>query len=85
MTTTDVPVIIEAALNGVTSRQHNAHVPATAEEQAKDALACVDAGATVIHTHAPDIVVPPEAAAVSEGARGAGELLQPTSVQTARA
>jgi uncharacterized protein (DUF849 family) len=43
MTTTDVPVIIEAALNGVTSRQHNANVPATAEEQAKDALACVDA------------------------------------------
>jgi uncharacterized protein (DUF849 family) len=43
MTTTDVPVIIEAALNGVTGRQHNANVPATAEEQAKDALACVDA------------------------------------------
>jgi 3-keto-5-aminohexanoate cleavage enzyme len=63
MTTTDVPVIIEAALNGVTSRQRNASVPATAEEQAKDALACVDAGATVIHTHAPDIAVPPEAAA----------------------
>jgi uncharacterized protein (DUF849 family) len=63
MTTTDVPVIIEAALNGVTSRQRNANVPATAEEQAKDALACVDAGATVIHTHAPNIVVPPEAAA----------------------
>jgi 3-keto-5-aminohexanoate cleavage enzyme len=63
MTTTDAPVIIEAALNGVTSRQRNANVPASAEEQAKDALACVDAGATVIHTHAPNIVVPPEAAA----------------------
>ncbi len=63
MNTTDVPVIIEAALNGVTSRRRNANVPATAEEQAEDALACVDAGATVIHTHAPDIVVPPEAAA----------------------
>ncbi len=63
MTTTDAPVIIEAALNGVTSRERNPHVPATAEEQAKDALACVDAGATVIHTHAPDIVVAAAAAA----------------------
>jgi uncharacterized protein (DUF849 family) len=63
MTTTDVPVIIEAALNGVTSRQRNPNVPATAEEQAKDALACVDAGATVIHTHAPNIAVPAAAAA----------------------
>jgi uncharacterized protein (DUF849 family) len=56
------PVIIEAALNGVTSRDRNPVVPATAEEQAKDALACVDAGATVIHTHAPNIAVPPEEA-----------------------
>jgi uncharacterized protein (DUF849 family) len=63
MTQTDVPVIIEAALNGVTSRARNANVPATAEEQAKDALECVAAGATVIHTHAPNIVVPPEEAA----------------------
>jgi hypothetical protein len=57
------PVIIEAALNGVTSRTRNPDVPATAEEQAKDALACVDAGATVIHTHAPNIAVPPDEAA----------------------
>jgi len=57
------PVIIEAALNGVTSRARNPNVPATAEEQAKDALACVDAGATVIHTHAPNIAVPPNDAA----------------------
>jgi 3-keto-5-aminohexanoate cleavage enzyme len=63
MTQTDAPVIIEAALNGVTSRDRNANVPATAEEQAKDALACVDAGATVIHTHAPNIVVAPAEAA----------------------
>ena len=39
------------------------NVPATAEEQAKDALACVDAGATVIHTHAPNIVGAAEEAA----------------------
>jgi len=59
----DAPVIIEAALNGVTTRARNANVPATAAEQAHDALACVDAGATVIHTHAPNIVVPPDEAA----------------------
>jgi 3-keto-5-aminohexanoate cleavage enzyme len=63
MSQNDAPVIIEAALNGVTTRAHNANVPATAEEQAKDALECVDAGATVIHTHAPNIVVPPADAA----------------------
>jgi uncharacterized protein (DUF849 family) len=56
------PVIIEAALNGVTIRARNPNVPATAEEQAKDALACVDAGATVIHTHAPNIAAPPDEA-----------------------
>jgi len=63
VTQNDGLVIIEAALNGVTTRAHNPNVPATAEEQAKDALACVDAGATVIHTHAPNIAVPSEAAA----------------------
>ncbi|HEY5171524.1 MAG TPA: 3-keto-5-aminohexanoate cleavage protein, partial [Acidimicrobiia bacterium] len=63
MNENDAPVIIEAALNGVTSRARNPNVPATAEEQAKDALACFDAGATVIHTHAPDIALPPDAAA----------------------
>ena len=57
------PVIIEAAMNGVTGSRRNAHVPITPEEQAKDALACVDAGATVIHTHAPNIAVPPDEAA----------------------
>ncbi len=54
------PVIIEAALNGVTTRAHNPNAPATAEDQSVDALACVDAGATVIHTHAPNIAAPPE-------------------------
>jgi len=57
------PVIIEAALNGVTSRSRNPNVPATPDELAKDALACVDAGATVIHVHAPHLAAPPEEAA----------------------
>ena len=57
------PVIIEVALNGVTSRRRNPNVPATVEEHAKDALACIDAGATIIHTHAPNLVVGAEEAA----------------------
>jgi 3-keto-5-aminohexanoate cleavage enzyme len=51
------PVILEVALNGVTTRRRNPNVPATVEEHTKDALACVDAGATIIHTHAPNLVV----------------------------
>ena len=48
-------MIIEAALNGVTSKARNPLVPITPEEHAKDALACIDAGATVIHTHTADM------------------------------
>ena len=57
------PVIIEAALNGVTSPKRNPNVPATAEAHAEDGVACLDAGATVIHTHAPNMAVGPEEAA----------------------
>lgn len=46
-----VPLIIEAALNGGTSKRRNPNTPKTPEEIAADALACLDAGATVIHTH----------------------------------
>jgi 3-keto-5-aminohexanoate cleavage enzyme len=62
------PVIIEAAMNGVTSKARNSHAPITPEEQAKDALACVDAGATVLHTHCANLAVPPEDAAVQYNA-----------------
>src|SRR5262249_8217374 len=62
------PVIIEGALNGVTSRARNPEVPITPAEQAKDALACVDAGATVIHTHAANIAAPPDEAATQYAA-----------------
>src|SRR4029079_4803417 len=46
------PVIIEAALNGITSRGRNPEVPIAPDELANAAIACVDAGATVVHTHA---------------------------------
>jgi 3-keto-5-aminohexanoate cleavage enzyme len=45
------PVIIEAAINGVTSKARNPHVPCTPDEIAADALACLEAGAAVVHNH----------------------------------
>lgn len=56
----DAPVIIEAALNGVTSRARNPLVPVTPDELARDAIACIDAGATVVHTHAHNLGAPVE-------------------------
>jgi 3-keto-5-aminohexanoate cleavage enzyme len=48
------PVIIEAALNGGTPKTANPHVPTSTDELVRDGLACLEAGASVIHTHAPD-------------------------------
>ena len=48
------PVIIEAALNGGTLKAANPHVPASTDELVRDGLACLEAGASVLHTHAPD-------------------------------
>jgi 3-keto-5-aminohexanoate cleavage enzyme len=46
-----LPVIIEAAINGQTSKATNPHVPKEPDEIAADALACLAAGAAVIHNH----------------------------------
>jgi uncharacterized protein (DUF849 family) len=46
------PVIIEAAINGMTAPARNWHVPQTAEQIAAEALRCIDAGASIVHTHA---------------------------------
>ncbi len=47
----DVPVILEVALNGATRRQRNPNVPVTPDELARDALACLRAGAQIVHQH----------------------------------
>lgn len=44
-------VIIEAAINGITPKRVNPNVPRTSEEIAADALACLAAGAAVVHNH----------------------------------
>ena len=45
------PVIIEAAINGVTSKKHNPNTPKEPAEIADDALRCFAAGAAVVHNH----------------------------------
>lgn len=45
------PVIIECAINGATSKRVNPHVPVEPAEIARDALACFEAGAAIVHNH----------------------------------
>jgi uncharacterized protein (DUF849 family) len=47
----DDPVIIEAAINGITPKRVNPHVPRASDEIAADALACLEAGAAIVHNH----------------------------------
>jgi uncharacterized protein (DUF849 family) len=54
----DTPVVIEAAINGVTDKRRNPHVPVSPEEIAADAIACLDAGATIIHNHVDNQTAP---------------------------
>jgi uncharacterized protein (DUF849 family) len=61
------PVMIEVALNGVTTPERNAAVPRLPAEVAADALRCLDAGASIVHSHTHDPL---------RGAREAAELYQ---------
>jgi len=45
------PVIIEAAINGITNKARNPHVPCTPAEITADALACLTGGAAIVHNH----------------------------------
>jgi uncharacterized protein (DUF849 family) len=45
------PLIIEAALNGATPKSRNPNVPITPDELASEALAAMEAGAAIVHTH----------------------------------
>jgi len=57
------PVIIEVAVNGVTRKAENPHVPIEPDEIAADFLACMAAGAAIVHNHIDRFGVPgPEAA-----------------------
>ena len=51
MARADVPVLLEAAINGGTQKSRNPHVPISVDELVADALACLDAGAQIVHQH----------------------------------
>jgi len=51
----EIPVIIEAAINGETRPERNPHAPRKAHEIIEDVFRCLDAGASVIHAHTDDI------------------------------
>ncbi len=70
------PVIVEAAINGVTSKQQNPYVPVSPDEIAADALACFDAGAAIVHNHTDNPMDPGAAIAARqlEGWRGVFEV-----------
>ena len=52
------PVIIEVAINGMTTRARNPRVPLLPDEISDTAIECLDAGAAVIHTHNAAIDLP---------------------------
>ena len=47
----DTPVILEVAISGTNSKKNNPLVPESAEEQIAEMDACLDAGATIVHSH----------------------------------
>jgi len=60
-----MPVILEVAANGITTRAQNPAVPREPKELAEDALACFAAGAAIVHTHTHEpALAPAEGAAL---------------------
>jgi len=57
------PLIIEAAINGMTTKEMNPNVPRTSDEIASDALRSIQTGAAIVHTHNADLAVGPDRAA----------------------
>lgn len=56
-------VIVEAAINGTTTKERNPNVPRLPDEIADDARRCFEAGAAIVHSHADVVGVPGEEAA----------------------
>jgi uncharacterized protein (DUF849 family) len=57
------PVVLEVALNGITRPERNPAAPRLPAELARDAVAVLDAGAAIVHTHTHEPALPPAAAA----------------------
>jgi 3-keto-5-aminohexanoate cleavage enzyme len=54
---TGTPLIIEASLNGATSKSLNPNVPYSDDEIVADAVACMEAGAALIHNHTDEPII----------------------------
>lgn len=50
------PLIIEVSLNGSVKKDQNPHVPYTDDEIVSQAVACMEAGAALVHNHTEDPV-----------------------------
>ena len=59
----ETPVILEAAINGMTTKEKNPQAPTTPEEIRRDALLAYELGATIVHAHNSDIALTGRAAA----------------------
>ena len=57
------PIIIEAAINGGSSKRRNPNVPREPREIMEDTYRCLDAGASIIHAHNSDYQLTGQAAA----------------------
>jgi 3-keto-5-aminohexanoate cleavage enzyme len=57
------PIIIQASINGATTPKRNPNVPIGAEAIGREARACLDAGAAIVHAHSPDFNLSGEDAA----------------------
>jgi uncharacterized protein (DUF849 family) len=60
---TKAPVIIEAAINGGSSKRRNPNVPRKPSEIIEDTYRCLGAGASIIHAHNSDYMLTGKAAA----------------------
>ncbi|MFA5884172.1 MAG: 3-keto-5-aminohexanoate cleavage protein [Acidimicrobiia bacterium] len=56
------PLVIELAINGMTPRERNPHVPRLPHEITEEALACFAEGAALVHAHTDRIDLPLDAA-----------------------
>lgn len=56
-------VIVEAAINGTTTKERNPHTPRQPDEIASVAQACFEAGAAIVHNHVDVVMVPGEESA----------------------
>ena len=63
MPSLDTPVILEAAINGMTSKEKNPNAPRSHDEIQREALRCYELGATIVHAHNSDIALEGRAAA----------------------